>query len=167
MSTSSTPGSPKAAGYLTTAAGDHLTHDFLIAATGVLREPRTPAINGLTEFGGSVMHSARWDHAVDMAGKRVAIIGTGSTGVQIICGLADTAARLDLFQRSAQWILPLPNPHYRRWSGPMHRRVPMLSRMAYYVYHLVFEWLARALVKPGWRRRLMSGAVPGQPAIGP
>jgi cation diffusion facilitator CzcD-associated flavoprotein CzcO len=64
--------------------------------------------------------------------------------------------RLDLFQRSAQWILPLPNPRYRRWSGPMRRRVPMLSSMAYYVYHLAFEWLAGALVRPGWRRRFMS-----------
>ena len=143
---------------LTTAAGEEMSHDFLIAATGVLRVPRTPAINGLAEFDGPVMHSARWNHAVDMAGKRIAVIGTGSTGVQIVCGLADSAGRLDLFQRSAQWILPLPNPSYRRWTGPMHRRMPVLSSMAYYVNHLMFEWLARALVKPGWRRRLMSSA---------
>jgi cation diffusion facilitator CzcD-associated flavoprotein CzcO len=142
--------------HLTTDAGEEMSHDFLIAATGVLREPRTPSINGLDEFGGPVMHSARWNHEVDLSGKRVAVIGTGSTGVQIVCGLADSVNRLDLFQRSAQWILPLPNPRYRRWSGPMHRRVPMLSSMAYYVYHLAFEWLAGALVRPGWRRRFMS-----------
>jgi cation diffusion facilitator CzcD-associated flavoprotein CzcO len=144
--------------HLTTDGGRQLSHDFLIAATGVLREPRTPAINGLSDFDGPVMHSARWDHAVDMTGKRVAVIGTGSTGVQIICGLAESAGRLDLFQRSAQWILPLPNPQYRRWTGPIHRRVPRLSAMAYYANHLMFEWLARALVRPGWRRRVMSGA---------
>jgi cation diffusion facilitator CzcD-associated flavoprotein CzcO len=143
---------------LTTAAGEEISHDFLIAATGVLREPRTPDIDGLSDFHGPVMHSARWNHAVDLTGKRVAVIGTGSTGVQIVCGLADSVERLDLFQRSAQWILPLPNPRYRRWTGPMHRRAPVLSSIAYYVYHLAFEWLARALVKPGWRRRLMSSA---------
>jgi cation diffusion facilitator CzcD-associated flavoprotein CzcO len=143
---------------LTTAAGEEMSHDFLIAATGVLRVPRTPAINGLAEFDGPVMHSARWNHAVDTAGKRIAVIGTGSTGVQIVCGLADSAGRLELFQRSPQWILPLPNPSYRRWTGPMHRRLPVLSSVAYYVNHLMFEWLARALVKPGWRRRLMSSA---------
>ncbi|WIM88344.1 NAD(P)/FAD-dependent oxidoreductase [Candidatus Mycobacterium wuenschmannii] len=142
--------------YLTTNAGERVSHDFLVAATGVLREPRVPAINGLTYFEGPVMHSARWDHSVDMTGKRVAVIGTGSTGAQIVCGLADSAGRLDLFQRSAQWILPLPNPHYRRWSPPIHRRVPRLSALAYYVYHLVFEWLAGALVRPGWRRRFMN-----------
>jgi cation diffusion facilitator CzcD-associated flavoprotein CzcO len=143
---------------LTTAAGEEIAHDFLVAATGVLREPRTPAIDGLADFRGPVMHSARWNHAVDLTGKRVAVIGTGSTGVQIVCGLADSVDRLDLFQRSAQWILPLPNPRYRRWSGPIHRKVPVLSSIAYYVYHLAFEWLARALVKPGWRRRFMSSA---------
>ena len=76
--------------HLTTDAGEEMSHDFLIAATGVLREPRTPSINGLTEFGGAVMHSARWNHRVGLSGKRVAVIGTGSTGVQIVCGLADS-----------------------------------------------------------------------------
>jgi cation diffusion facilitator CzcD-associated flavoprotein CzcO len=141
---------------LTTAAGEEVSHDFLIAATGVLREPRPPTIDGLADFRGPVMHSARWNHAVDLTGKRVAVVGTGSTGVQIVCGLADSVDRLELFQRSAQWVLPLPNPRYRRWSGPLHRRVPTLSSVAYYVYHLAFEWLAGALVKPGWRRRFMS-----------
>jgi cation diffusion facilitator CzcD-associated flavoprotein CzcO len=141
---------------LTTAAGDSVAHDFLISATGVLREPRIPDIDGLSDFRGAVMHSARWGHAADLTGKRVAVIGTGSTGVQIVCGLADSVDRLDLFQRSAQWVLPLPNGSYRRWSKPLHRRAPGLSRIAYYVYHLAFEWFARALVEPGWRRRLMS-----------
>lgn len=116
---------------LTTDAGETVSHDFLISATGVLRELRMPDIDGLTDFGGPVMHSARWDHTIDLTGKRVAVIGTGSTGVQLVCGLADSVSRLELFQRSAQWILPLPNPNYRRWTAPLHRRVPLLDRIAY------------------------------------
>ena len=142
---------------LTTAAGEEISHDFLIAATGVLREPRTPAIDGLADFHGPVMHSARWNHAVDMTGKRVAVIGTGSTGVQIVCGLADSVERLDLFQRSAQWILPLPNPRYRRWTGPMHRTAPVLSRWPTTSTTSRSSGGPRA-VKPGWRRRFMSSA---------
>src|ERR1700687_689154 len=73
-----------------TATGNEQVVDFLISATGILREPRYPNIKGLNDFSGAVMHSARWDHNVDMTRRRVAVIGTGSTGVQIVCGLADS-----------------------------------------------------------------------------
>jgi cation diffusion facilitator CzcD-associated flavoprotein CzcO len=64
---------------------------------------------------------ARWNHEVPLAGKRVAVIGTGSTGVQIVCGLAGAARRVELFQRGAQWIFPLPNPAYSRLTKTLHR----------------------------------------------
>ncbi|MBS9534817.1 NAD(P)/FAD-dependent oxidoreductase [Mycobacterium sp. M1] len=143
---------------LTTGAGETVAHDFLICAAGVLREPRTPDIAGLADFAGPVMHSARFDHRVDLTGKRVAVIGTGSTGVQLVCGLVDSVSRLELFQRSAQWVLPLPNPDYRRWTAGLHRRMPVLDTAAYRGYHRAFEFFARALVEPGWRRRLLGGA---------
>lgn len=84
--------------------------DVVIAATGVLREPVYPDIPGLDSFAGACFHSARWDHSVDLAGKRVGVIGTGSTGVQIVSAIVSRTAHLSLFQRTAQWILPLPNP---------------------------------------------------------
>jgi len=143
---------------LTTGTGETASHDFLISAAGVLREPRMPEIDGLADFDGPAMHSARWDHGVDVSGKRVAVIGTGSTGVQLVCGLADSVSRLELYQRSAQWVLPLPNPHYRRWTGPLHRRFPALDMMAYRGFHWGFEFFAQALVRPGWRRNAMAAA---------
>lgn len=139
-----------------TAAGDERTVDFLISATGILREPRYPNIKGLGDFGGAVMHSARWDHSVDTTGKRVAVIGTGSTGAQIVCGLADTVERLELFQRSAQWILPVPNPGYRKLTSSVRGRLPSLDRVAYLGYRKFVEFFAQALVAPGWRRRLIN-----------
>lgn len=139
-----------------TSCGDEITADFLVAATGILREPRLPDIDGLNNFRGPVMHSARWDHSVDLAGKRVAVIGTGSTGVQIVCGLEPLVAELKLFQRSAQWVVPVPNPSYTKLTDAIRRRVPALNAVAYHGYLGVFEFLATALVRPGWKRRLIS-----------
>ncbi|BBX97413.1 flavin-containing monooxygenase [Mycobacterium lacus] len=143
---------------LRTDAGAESTADFLISATGVLHHPRIPAIAGLADFGGTVFHSARWDHRVPLRGRRIAVIGTGSTGVQIICGLAGLAGKLLMFQRTAQWILPLPNPRYSRLASVCHRAVPWLGWAAYRAYSLVFELLAAAVTRPGWQRKLM-GAV--------
>ncbi|MCU1646259.1 MAG: monooxygenase [Nocardia sp.] len=139
-----------------TAAGEERVVDFLISAAGILREPRYPNIKGLGDFGGAVMHSARWDHSVETTGKRVAVIGTGSTGVQIVCGLAESVERLELFQRSAQWILPIPNPSYSSLTTLVHNRIPTLDRLAYVGYRNFFEFFAQALVRPGWKRTVIS-----------
>lgn len=141
-----------------TASGEEQVVDFLISATGILREPRYPNIEGLNDFQGAVMHSARWNHSVETAGKRVAVIGTGSTGVQIVCGLAEQVRRLELFQRSAQWVVPVPNPPYSNLADQARRRIPVAGRAAYYTYRTVFEFLAHALVRPGWQRTLISQA---------
>ncbi|TDZ97273.1 flavin-containing monooxygenase [Mycobacteroides salmoniphilum] len=136
--------------------GDDLTVDFLVAATGILREPRYPNIAGLADFRGPVMHSARWDHTFDPEGKRVAVIGTGSTGVQIVCGLEPVVGELKLFQRSAQWVLGIPNPSYSKLTDAVRDKVPILTAAAYRGYRGVFEFMAGALVQPGWKRRLIS-----------
>jgi cation diffusion facilitator CzcD-associated flavoprotein CzcO len=84
----------------------------VIAATGVLHHPSYPDIDGLRAFGGPCFHSARWDHDVSIAGKRVGVVGTGSSAIQIVTGIVDEVAELRLFQRTAQWIAPAPNPAY-------------------------------------------------------
>lgn len=86
--------------------------NVLIAATGVLHHPRYPDIVGLDSFEGEVFHSARWDHSASLDGKRIGVIGNGSTGVQIVSALADRAARLVQFQRSPQWIMPCIDKRY-------------------------------------------------------
>ncbi len=85
---------------------------FLIAATGVLHHPRYPEIAGLGEFAGPCFHSARWDHSVELDGKRIGVIGTGSTGVQIVTALAKRVEKLVQFQRTAQWIMPSQDIRY-------------------------------------------------------
>ena len=94
---------------LETADGGRDEADIVIAATGVLHHPSYPDIEGLEDFCGAVFHSARWDHAVPLDGARLGIIGTGSTAVQIVSAVVDRVDELNLFQRTAQWILPIGN----------------------------------------------------------
>ncbi len=91
---------------VTLAGGETLTTRFLIAATGYLSQPQMPDIPGLDTFDGRVMHAARWDDSYSMNGRRVAVVGTGSTGVQLIPELAKVAADLTVYQRTAIWVLP-------------------------------------------------------------
>ncbi|MFV8817954.1 flavin-containing monooxygenase [Haliea sp. E17] len=86
--------------------------DVLVAATGVLHHPNTPAIPGLENFQGASFHSARWDHSIDYADKRVGVVGNGSTGVQIVAALSGNVQKLVHFQRSPQWIMPCPDTRY-------------------------------------------------------
>jgi cation diffusion facilitator CzcD-associated flavoprotein CzcO len=81
--------------------------DFIIAATGVLHHPKTPEIKGLDSFAGTKFHSARWDHSVPLEGKRIGVIGNGSTGIQLVTALAKRGIAVVHFQRSPQWIMPV------------------------------------------------------------
>ncbi len=86
--------------------------DFVIAATGVLHHPAYPEIEGLDSFAGARFHSARWDHGVRLDGKRVGVIGTGSSAIQITSALAGKVAHFTLFQRTPQWIASAENLAY-------------------------------------------------------
>jgi cation diffusion facilitator CzcD-associated flavoprotein CzcO len=90
---------------LTTTAGE-LTADVLVAATGPLSQPSVPDLPGLAGFRGRVFHSARWDPAADLDGARVAVVGTGASGVQIVPEIAPSAERVTVFQRTPPWVLP-------------------------------------------------------------
>jgi 4-hydroxyacetophenone monooxygenase len=88
----------------------------VISAVGQLNRPNLPAIDGRESFAGPAFHSARWDHTVELAGKRVAMIGAGASGFQIAPTIAPDVAHLTVFQRTAQWMFP--NPNYHEHVGP-------------------------------------------------
>jgi cation diffusion facilitator CzcD-associated flavoprotein CzcO len=92
-----------------TSTGREDVADVVIAATGVLHHPNVADIPGLESFQGVSFHSARWDHSVPLADKRVGVIGTGSTAIQITTAIADKVKRFDLYQRTAQWVMPIEN----------------------------------------------------------
>lgn len=99
----------------------------VVAATGVLHYPRYANIDGLDNFTGHVIHSARWDHSVALDGKRIGVIGNGSTGVQIVSALADRA-HMRHFQRTAQWIFPVENPEFSAEQKQAFRDDPELLK---------------------------------------
>lgn len=129
----------------------------LVAATGVLHQPRMPDLAGLEEFAGPVFHSARWDHSVELSGRRVGVVGTGSTGVQIVTALAETCAEVVQFQRTPQWVATVPNPHIPGWLRAATARVPGLAALAYEVSRIGFDALAAAIIADGWRRKVFQG----------
>lgn len=100
--------------------------DIVIAASGVLHHPNLPEIPGLDRYAGARFHSAQWDHAVPLEGRRIGVIGTGSTAIQITSALAARAAKFTLFQRTAQWIAPIENPPYSAEERAAFARDPLL-----------------------------------------
>jgi cation diffusion facilitator CzcD-associated flavoprotein CzcO len=94
---------------LRTSEGDEVITRYVIGATGVLTQPKPPEIEGLSRFGGTVVHTARWDHGLDLSDKRVAIIGTGASAVQVIPEIAPIVQQLTVFQRTPIWCLPKPD----------------------------------------------------------
>ncbi|MEV6739391.1 NAD(P)/FAD-dependent oxidoreductase [Streptomyces sp. NPDC051104] len=106
-----------------------LTADVVVSATGPLSDPKIPDIPGLDSFPGAVFHSARWDHDQDLRGKRVAMVGTGASAIQIVPAIQPDVAKLVLFQRTPPWVLPRVD---RAISGPeraLHRALPATARL--------------------------------------
>ena len=133
--------------HLFTRAGPLDVVDIVIAATGVLHHPVVPAIDGLASFAGPAFHSARWDHSAKLEGQRVGIIGTGSTAIQIVPAIVDRVDRLELFQRTAQWILPIENPFYSEDEKAMFRGSPEMLQQSYDHWARRFvDTFARAVV---------------------
>jgi cation diffusion facilitator CzcD-associated flavoprotein CzcO len=110
--------------HIETSRGRRDQADILIAASGVTHHPRIPELKGLDSFQGAAFHSARWDHSVPMAGKRVGVIGTGSTAVQLVAALVKQVDKLSLFQRTPQWIMPQDNQPYDAAQREQFRRDP-------------------------------------------
>lgn len=100
-------------------SGDRVTTEqanIVISAVGQLNRPQWPQIDGMDDFAGSLFHSARWPENTDLRGKRVAVIGTGASAMQLVPRVAEQAAQLTVFQRSPQWARP--SPDYHREVGP-------------------------------------------------
>ena len=132
---------------LTFADGEAVECDVVIMATGVLHHPIWPEIPGVGSFDGPQFHTARWDHDVPLEGKRVGIIGTGSTAIQITPAVIDRVGSLSLFQRTPQWILPIPNPAYSDEEKAQFRAEPELLADSYHAFsERIRTTIARAVV---------------------
>jgi cation diffusion facilitator CzcD-associated flavoprotein CzcO len=138
--------------------GRELTARFVVSAIGPFVDPKPVDIPGVGEFGGTLMYSSRWDHDVELAGARVAVIGTGASAVQIVPEIARRVARLDVYQRTPVWVGPKVDPSTPRALAWLFRRCPAVQRVVravtgraielmlidLVVHHHRVPWLTRA-----------------------
>ena len=122
-----------------------LVSTTLVLGAGGLSEPKLPEIDGIEGFQGELFHSARWDHDVDLAGKRVAVIGTGASAIQIVPEVQKVASHLDVYQRTAPYVLPRNDRTYGRLERLALRHVPGLQKL----YRTAIYW-GRETYVPGF-----------------
>ncbi len=127
-----------------TSAGTVTSRDLIVGAGG-LSEPKLPDIEGIETFQGETFHSARWDHDVDLSGKRVAVIGTGASSIQIVPELQKVAGHVDVYQRTAPYVIPRNDRQYTRVERALFKRVPALQK----AYRTGIYW-GKELLVPGF-----------------
>ena len=103
---------------------------MLICAAGPLSEPSLPDVPGLADFRGEVFHSSRWNHDYSLEGKRVAVVGTGASAIQIVPKIQPEVKRLVLFQRTPAWIVPRRDRRITGFEKRLYRRIPAAQRLA-------------------------------------
>lgn len=133
-----------------------LRSNFVISASGLFSTPKLPDIAGIGDFNGAMFHSTAWDHSYDYAGKRVAVVGTGSTGSQMVHGIAEKAESLVIYQRTPNWVTGIPGyrnsvepekrwlldtmPGYAQWYSYSHH----ISQLQMQAFHRIDrEWQAQ------------------------
>jgi cation diffusion facilitator CzcD-associated flavoprotein CzcO len=105
-----------------------LSADVVVCAVGLFGSVKLPDIAGLADFNGVLMHTAQWDHSIDLTGKKVAVIGTGASGVQVVPELAKIVDRLAVFQRTPPWMVPKDDRPYSATELTQFRRNPLAVR---------------------------------------
>jgi cation diffusion facilitator CzcD-associated flavoprotein CzcO len=132
--------------------------DIFIPAVGQLSRPVVPDFEGLADFRGAHFHSAAWDHRVTLAGRRVALVGSAASAVQIAPELAKIVAGLEVFQRTPNWLVPRNNRHFSKLRRGMFASVPGY-RLAQRLYHYLYgEFLFDAFRTGTWRNTLLKRA---------
>ncbi|WP_046300900.1 NAD(P)/FAD-dependent oxidoreductase [Mycobacterium sp. UM_Kg27] len=132
-----------------TDTGQEYIAQFVISGAGGLHIPRLPEIEGIEQFEGAMFHSAQWDHSVELAGKKVAVIGTGASAIQIVPELVRNAdvAQVQLYQRTPPWVVPRPNSPFPRALLKAFASVPGLRLAVRWGIYWWLEGLGYAMTK--------------------
>ncbi|SNR54521.1 Predicted flavoprotein CzcO associated with the cation diffusion facilitator CzcD [Haloechinothrix alba] len=125
--------------YAYSTTGDEYVGQFLVSGVGGLHIPQIPELPGIERFRGPTFHSARWDHDVDLEGKRVAVVGTGASAIQFVPRIAPEVAGLAVFQRTPPWIMPKPDHAMPEWTRSLFRSVPAVQRAYRYLLYWMLE----------------------------
>ncbi|WDI30366.1 NAD(P)/FAD-dependent oxidoreductase [Hyphococcus flavus] len=130
--------------------------DFVVSGLGGLHKPNIPDFKGVDTFKGPVFHTAEWPDNVDLKGKRVAIIGSAASAIQIIPEIVDDVAHLDVYQRTPNWIIPREDYGYPKWVRSLFSAAPWLARAYRGFYFSVLEWRFPAFHKEENRIKQMT-----------
>jgi cation diffusion facilitator CzcD-associated flavoprotein CzcO len=150
--------------HLRSADGRTITAQFLVMSVGPMTVPKSPELKGIESFTGAAFHSSRWDHSVDLTGKRVAVIGTGASAIQFVPAIAEQVKELQLYQRTPPWVLNRFDPRVPKAIQALFAKVPLIRNMfraaAYWVaesqalalhgygmLHKPLEWAAKANIR--------------------
>ena len=112
---------------MTTADGRNYSANVLVSGMGGLSNPAMPNVKGLEKFKGKAFHSAHWDHNYDLAGKKIAVIGTGASAIQFVPQIQKVAGQVDLYQRTAPWIMPKPDREIGQIERTLYRKLPAVQ----------------------------------------
>jgi cation diffusion facilitator CzcD-associated flavoprotein CzcO len=138
---------------------------YLIAGIGSLVEPSLPDIPGVESFAGEIMHSARWDGSWQAAGRRVAVVGTGASAIQIVPSIQPAVEHLTVFQRTAPFVMPHTNHPVKAWTKALYRILPSTQRASRVAVYWMRELMAYGFTRnPGilkraeaiWRKHMES-----------
>lgn len=132
---------------------------FVIFAAGPISEPSIPDLPGLKDFPGPVFHSARWRHDVDLAGQRVAVVGTGASAIQFVPEIRKQARQVHVFQRTAPWVFQRPNPRIPDWLKTLHRRFPVTQSLERAAIEALVLGVNHGLTHPALMRALEPAAL--------
>lgn len=160
-----------------TDGGEIISARHLVSATGGLISPKMPDIDGIGDFKGQIIHTGHWDDSIDLKGKRVAVIGTGATAVQLLPEIAPKVAQLDVYQRTPIWLLKKPDRTLPGWMKSAFRLLPGVQRVVRAgtdvvseslmvistIYYRQAPWLVRRCEEAGISN--MKEQLPGRPDL--
>ncbi|MEU3458624.1 NAD(P)/FAD-dependent oxidoreductase [Streptomyces sp. NPDC006733] len=132
--------------HITTSQGE-LTADVVVSATGPLSDPKLPDIPGLDTFPGAVFHSSRWDHDFDIKDKRVAMVGTGASAIQIVPSIQPQVKSLTVLQRTPPWVMPRMDRGINKAERWLHGTIPGTAKARRGLLWLIREFQVGAFVK--------------------
>ena len=130
--------------------GSEAAVEVLVSASGFLNKPSLPRIDGLDAFSGPAFHSSQWRHDVELAGQRVAVVGTGASAIQIVPEIAKIAARVHVYQRTPPWVLPRLDRAFSARERRWFRRLPFLQRLSRWRLYLRQELLVTGFLGGAW-----------------
>jgi cation diffusion facilitator CzcD-associated flavoprotein CzcO len=127
--------------------GETFEADVFVPAVGQLSRPVLPEIPGRERFAGDAFHSAQWDHGVELAGKRVAVVGTGASAIQFVPELQKRAKHVTVFQRTPPYVMAKSDPSYRRWQHWLFEHLPPTQLLGRLRIFLLAEYATYAMTR--------------------